>query len=349
MKNLSIVIFAKLLLLFSVHFLYAQESTMNVKVHFKDGKVITGDVFIYDTSPETFDLVTDVQETYRISEIEYFEGSGILVRRFTYRGKDKLFTAIVEGKKMSLYKTEKIEEITFYVYKDGKMYKLEGGKMEIEKDGSRYVKENTRYKGTLKVLLSPDSALMSKVDKVKYKEKELSELVILYNEGKVSYVNYNSVASRRKKAAFFYLQYTNETDYTIYSDLNTTPYFWELGTKIKYDQNSRHSVKVGLEYGKITGELYEQDNYYHTSLAFTYLYDFFRLPNVNVYVSLRMMDISYDRGIYNNRFYLFPRLSPGIGLEFYSHEKIRAYLELNHLAILRRIPYNFSVGLAYQF
>ncbi len=341
-------LFTNLILLFSSYFLSAQESVKNVDVHFNDGKVITGDVFFYDYTSSRFRLAASTTKTYRISEIQYFENSDILVRRRTFQGEDKLFIAIVEGEKMSLYKTEMLEKSIFYVSKDDKVYKLEGEEIEIEKDGRRYLKEDDRYKGTLRYLMDSDPILLKKIKTLKYREKDLAELIISFNEGRVSYVNYEAIASHKKKALFFYLQYTNEPNYSIFSDLNSSPALWGMGAKLKFDENSRHALRLGFEYGKYTNELHEIENHSRISLAFVYLYDFYRLPHFNTYFNFRMIDISYTMGTEKNYVYLFPRLSPGIGFEYYFRKKIIVYAELNHLAVTRNLPYNFSVGLAYK-
>lgn len=341
---------AILLFLLPVTTLFSQEFLKHSTIHFKDSSTASGDFYYYPTIDQSVTLLDSLgkKQVYDLALIDYIEGKTDRYRVLDFNGTPKLFESVIEGNKMSLYKTSFNQDIQFYVLKQDTVYWLEGGRIEFMKDDKRYRTENTRYKGILKILMVDNSYVINKIDKIKYLENEITPIVIAYNEGRVSFVKTKAMEKQNKIPDWkIFAQYSHGRNTPIYIyDGNFSSQFFSAGAEYFNTEGSRHSFKFGIEYGQF--DLNKRSDKQWINLNSAYYYDFVRTPRENLYFGVRLMDITYDWGSDDTNFYLYPRFSPLMGYERHLTNKTDLYFELNHLLSMSKIFLNFSVGFTYD-
>ena len=257
MKQVSILLIGFIIVLQ----LSAQEHLLNANVHFKDNTAIEGNMFLYESEPDfiTVENNSGEKNRYPLKSVNYIENQITILRNFQYESTYKLLEALVESEKMSLYKKNSNETDLFYVVKSGEIYLLEGGKKTVIIDSKDYTADNYGYRGVLKALTRDDPSLSQKIDKVTYHQKELMDIVISYNNGKISYIKTGSLSKKNKKPNWLiYAQYSNNVSNGFFTMNNITPQFFQAGVKLYLTEISRHSFKFGFEYGVYT-DIYDSD------------------------------------------------------------------------------------------
>jgi len=259
-----------------------------------------------------------------------------------------LVECIVEGAKLSLYKTNYNDDLQLFVLKDNQLYWLESGNKEFEIKSKIYIKEVFTYKGLLKVLMNDNPDLVSKVDKLTCTEKEVADLVIAYNEGNISYSK-NKKAARKERTPDWkiYSTYSNYSGNLLLYDYPNFGNFGQIGTEYFLSEGSRHFFKLGLEYGKF----FEKDNNDFTesfNLAINYNVDFYRSPNCNFYMDINLAHIGKYWDDTTSEFLVLPDLSPGIGFEYHISKQLDVFGEINNLLIIKNLPHDFLVGISFD-
>ncbi|RXQ95588.1 hypothetical protein EO244_06910 [Ancylomarina salipaludis] len=339
-----------LLLLISFSSLFSQEYIKDSKVHLKNNTIVNGDLYLYPSIPDIVKVVDSIgaKQTYQISDIDFIEGQTSIIRNIQYNGEAKLFESVVEGIKISLYKTMFNDHIQLYVLKDNQMRSLDSGSEIVKVDSKTYNKENNKYKGVLKYLISDNNYLFNKVDDIRYNEKDISNIIIAYNNGKISYFkNKETEVQKREIDWKFYSQYSNYTSDPHFSDNTSAISFIQVGGEFFISKNSRHSFKLGIEYGKFEDEIYKSwEKYFNVNI--NYLYDFYKMPKSNIYIGFRLFDIAKLWNDTENDLYIVPRLSPSLGYEYHVTNNFDLYFEVNHILQFQDIPHNFSIGVSYD-
>ncbi len=346
MKYLSIILFS----VFAFSNVIAQESLMKATVYLTDNQTVKGDVFLYDSEPDNIVLEKENGETSRIfnENIKYIENDGNILKSCQYNSGYQLFDVIVDGEKMSLLRTTKNQAEVFYIYKDGKVYLLEGGRKTIVKGSKTYNTDNLRYRGVLKVLIKSEPKLVKKTDNIKYKEKDLVDIVIAYNNGKITFLKTEEIVKKNKTPnLMIFLQYTNAATNAYFSYDNQTPSFFQAGVQYYFSKESRHSLKLGLEYGVYTQPDSEYDHFYNiVDLNISYYMDLYRMRHSAIYFNVRAADLTYitKTDDSHSNIIMLPRISPGFGFK-YQINKFYLFAEINNMIQYKTVPYNFSFGI----
>ena len=342
--------------------LFSQEFIKDSKVHFKNNTVVKGDFYYFPVVPNMVQVAdsTGKKKDYPLSNVDYAENKNTVVKNIPYKGTDKLFESIVEGEKMSLYKTKENDEIRLYILKDGQMTWLESGMRQVVIDEKIYNKEIFTYRGILKVLMNDHADLAKKVDQIACTEKEVSDLVIAYNHGHITYFKTKDAEKMDRTPNWkIYSSYSHYKGRPLFSDATSLGQFWQIGTEYFPYEGSRHSFRFGLEYGefynkKVVNMLddwhireYNKASNEYFNFNINYYYNFQRLPKANLYLGLRVMDIGKLWGTEGNKISLFPRLSPCFNAEYHVTRRLDVYGEINHLFKMM-IPKNYTFGISYD-
>jgi len=358
--------------------LFSQEFIKDSKVTFKDKSIIKGDFYYYPSIPNLVQVVdsTGKKTEYKVWDIDFIEGKNILVKNINYQGTDKLFESVVEGEKLSLYKTNESDKLMLYVLKDNQLSWLECGKKEFEMNGKMFSKEIVTYKGILKFVMNDNADLVRKVDNINCTEKEVTELVVAYNEGHIAYFKNKETAKADRiphwKIYSSYSSFSGDAKFIPYdvhkslvgaSDLifNTSSgSFGQIGAEYFPFEGSKHSFRFGLEYGKFynkktdnpkndwTIDQFNKAIYKYFDFNVSYYYDFLRMPKANMYLGIRLLDLGNVAGPTSSQVVIAPRLSPGFGVEYHLTRKIDVFGELNHLLKMKNFPNNYTFGLSYD-
>jgi len=362
MKVFSII----LLLYISISSVFSQEFIKNSTVNFKDKTVLKGDFYYYQSDPKIVIIAdsTGKKQDYPLSKIDFVEGSTSIYKNLNYNGESKLFDCIIEGEKLSLYKTNENDDLQLFVLKGNQIYWLEGGQKEMTNDSKKYIKEIVAYKGILKVLIRDNADLSKKIDNITYSEREISDIIIAYNEGHITNFKNKEVDHLNKipnwKIYSNYSKYSGTPLFTGNDLFESAGSFFQIGGEYFASEGSRHSLKLGVEYGKFNNKNsnlihYDGDNiyYYETwakylNLNFSYYYDFYRIPKANFYIAIRLIDMGQLWNSTKNDFILAPRISPGFGYEFHLTNTMDLFGEINHILIIHNLAGNFSVGITYD-
>lgn len=348
MKYLSIILIS----VFAFSSVIAQESLMKATVYLTDNQIVKGDVYLYDSERDKVfieDSNGDIS-TILNSKITKIENQGILLRSYSFDSAFVLFDVIVEGEKMSLLRTTIDEKIGFYIYQDGVVYLLEGGRKTIVKGSKTYHTDNLRYKGVLKVLLKTNPQIVKKVDNIDYSENDLANIVITFNNGKILFLkSKDAIVSYRKPHFLLYFKYLRVNNIDRYTNRNLTPSFIQGGVQYYFYKESRHSLKLGLEYGNYTQSIDEGGNKYNMiDFNIGYYLDFYRRPHSTAYFNVRIIDLVFvSKNEGNKSSYFLPRISPGLGYK-YEFNNVNLFVELNNIIQVKKIPRNFSFGIAFH-
>jgi len=159
--------------------LFSQEFIKNAKVYLKDKTIVEGDFYYYPSIPNSVQVADSVgnKEEYQVFEIDFVQGKNYMLRNIKYQGNDRLFESVVEGDKLSLYKTDANDKLMLYVLKDNQLTWLECGKKEFESNGKMYSKEIVAYKGILKFVMNANADLVKQVDYIQCTENEVTNVV----------------------------------------------------------------------------------------------------------------------------------------------------------------------------
>ena len=330
--------------------LFSQEYVKDARVNFKDKSIVEGDFYYYPYNP-THVMVEDgkgKRKYFEVSEIDFIEGKNSLVRNIPYKGTDKLFECVVEGKKISLYKTFENEELKLYVLKDNQLLWLESGKKEVEHNWVRYSKDIYTYRGILKYLMNDKAELSKKVDRITCTEKEVAELVLAYNEGNITY--FNNIDTKKIGSTPDWKIYSSYSNYAIAPAFFALPQegtFGQFGAEYFFSEGSRHSFRFGFEYGNF---LYKYQGGYIKSLNFNLNYnvDYYRSPNCNLYMNVRFAQVGKTWAKSESEWLAVPQLYPGLGAEYRLIDKLEVFGEINNILIIKNLPHNIKIGITYD-
>jgi len=344
-------IFTTTLILFlSLTSLFSQEFVKESKVHLKNKSIVNGDLYFYPSIPNSIEVADALgaKQIYQISDIDFVEGKTSVLRNIEYNGEAKLFESVVEGTKLSLYKTIINDHMQLYVLKDNKIILLDSGSKIVKIESKTYKKEIDKYKGVLKYLVNDNTYLFNKVDNINYTEEDISSIVIAYNDGRISYYKNKDVEKQNRIYDWkFYSQYSNYSSNPYFSDNTASESFIQVGGELFISEASRHSFKFGVEYGKFEDENYKSsEKYFNVNIS--YLYDFHRMPKSNFYLAVRLLDIGKLWNDTDSDLRFLPRLSPSLGYEYHVSNNLDFYVEVNHIFQLNDIPNNFSIGISYD-
>ncbi|MCK4661723.1 MAG: hypothetical protein KAT68_02570 [Bacteroidales bacterium] len=331
-------------LLFSQN-LFGQVVFKESKIHLKSDSIIEGDVYLFDSNP--LQISINKESNRNINTIKYIENNDYLLRSIVINSTNKLLIAIVEGDSLSLYKEN--ESKLFYAIKDDNIYNLEGGKVLIENKSKSYYRQSYQYRGILRCLSKDKPELLKKASDLDYSEKDLCIFVIEYNNNKTSFIKKESNQKGRCfsewEVFFQYLYIKNNLYYQ--PNPNTTPSFYQFGTRTYIKEGSRSSISTSVEYGKNSWEHY----YYYVNiiqLNFNYFVDFYKTNNSDIYLNVRLFDITYVWNNNESSYNIGPRFNVGFGYRYHIKEKLNLFVELNQLLNLEKIPSNFSLGFSYR-
>lgn len=338
---------------------HAQNHILNATIALKSNIQLKGDVFRYDTYPNTVTVKDSIGKSliYDFKDIDYIRNSNFLLKSIEFENTYLLFETLLIGQNMNLYKINVLETEIFYVQKAGILYLLEGGDKIVKVDskeqlkGSKqYLKEINTYKGTLIYLMKSDPSLVNEINRIKYTQKDISDLVLAFNQGVVSYIKTNATELINRKPNWLtYVQYSHSYNNSYFTDENTTPNFFGAGVLVYLSESSRHSIKMGMEYGTYSdpNQIYWSD---YLNLNINYNYDYYSTRNADFYLSLRLIDFGYvlESNTGDSYIGILPRLSPGLGYQHRIGNKLRLYGEINNILKLLYILNNFSFGISFD-
>lgn len=335
-----------ILLFLSITTSYSQEYLKNSKVYFKDSTFVLSDFYYYPSMPQSVILIDSLgaKHSYDLSMIDYAENGTDKFKVINFNGKPKLFISIVEGEKASLYKTNFNVDKQLYIFKNSRMHWLQGGKIEFTKNGKTYIKDNIKYKGLLKTLLLDNNSIVRKIEEISYSETDIVPIIIAYNNGHVSYVKTNEMERQNKKAdKKFYLQYSIGHNVPFYIPENNNSMYFQTGIKLYISEGSIHSLKFGIEYAKFNMTNYPDKQW--LALCSSYYIDFFRKPNSNLYLGMRLFDADVLWDHYGFDYPIHLRISPLIGYDYHISRKLDLYMEVNNILRFEELGRNFSFGI----
>ncbi len=345
-------------------FLFAQIQNEKGDLIMKNGEVISGDISYYYDQPT--DIIfhdekgaKNIFTPTQINEIQLNSGERFVSK--TYQDKQDsqvlILQLIIESPIISLFKREENSQMYYYVSKNNSLYRLENNDVLIVKEGKNYTRQDYQYIGILGALMPDRPDLVKELRKIFLNEKDLSNLILDYNRGNVSYYWSSYVKEKRNPNWVFFGQFSNYVSYYVKP---TTEASWGviMGFQYYFSSVSRHSLKYSIDYSTYHFESSRDET---ISLGLRYEFDFWKSKKSSAFFMVHIADISYissikTRYILNNRttettntIGFRPRLSPGIGFEVKPWSRIAIYAEVNRLMQLTYIPYNFSIGLKYDF
>lgn len=326
---------------------------------FQSGETLNGSVTYYYDNPLQLSLYDEagkkqVFEPEQIKEIKLNNGEKFVAKSFVVN-KDStslILQSLIESPKISLYTREDGADLYFYVSKDNVLYRLENNNVVLEKGRKTYTRKDYKYIGTLSSLMADRVDLLQRMDKVKLLENDLTEVIVDYNKGAVTYYwKQDSEVAKNPNWVFF----ADYSQHGTFSGDVTDALSAGQGAGVQYyfSTHSRHSVKIGL--GR-TRYRFESRDEIIVGVSFKYEYAFKQSEKFNLYLNVHVADAGHATIDYRREnledydaVAIVPRLSPGLGVELRPLSKVAVYGELNHIMRLNQIPRSFSFGIKYDF
>lgn len=333
------------------------------EVYLANGGVFSGKISYYIDQPADV-LLTDsnnLSQKFKLPEV-----SKILLengKKFTtkfYKTKNDstllLFLSIIESPNISLFGREEMNALAMYVAKDDKLIRLENNATTIAIDDKdkidvkRYKKYDNQYIGVLSSLMSDRFDLVSNMENVKLTEKDITEVILNYNKGEVTYYQKSQSKFFGKPNWMLFAEFSNFC--SLYGDLVTDPSFGvAAGFQYYFAKNNRNSIKGTIEYQSYKFE--DSDDVY-IGVGFRYYYDMYKSRAVNIYGMMNFFDLVYHKSTstINNTedisIEILPHFSPGLGMDVKLFPKFMVYGEINRLFNFKCFPRNFTFGLKYD-
>lgn len=343
--------------------LQAQIYNLQGDIYSTNGDIVSGKIQYYIDQPGDVILFdsTETKKIYHLDDI-----AQILLengKKFTTKNyiDDKgtqflLFQSIIESPKISLYGREEGNALAMYVSKDYNLIRLENNASTVKVDDkdkvdvSRYKKYDYQYVGVLSSLMADRQDLVTKMSKIKLSEKDVTDVILNYNKGEVTYFQKSDSKYYLKPDWMLFVEYGNICSY--FSDYATEPSFdFAAGFQYYFKKSKRNSIKTSLEY---TSVKYENQHQTFVGIGFRYQFDFYKSRAIDVYGMFHVMDLSYmtSTDVNTNEvtkgIRLVPRFSPGVGMDVMIIKRFFVYGEINSLFQFDCLPRNFSFGFKYD-
>jgi hypothetical protein len=342
----------------------AQIQSENGKVVFRTGQVLIGkinyfldqpsDIIIYDSNG-----VKSVFTPNQVRQIILDNGKKFLSKTLIGHQDSSalIFQILIESPKISLFVRDENDNKQFYVLKDNVIYDLVNNEQIIKTNDGTYKSYDKKYIGTLKSLMSDQTEIVKRLDKIRLYEDELVEVITAYDRGNITYFwQLNNKLTREPYWAVFG-QFIGYGSYEAGQKCLFPSYGFITGFQYYFSRTSRHSLKFTIgysdynltDYNSLIGQNYSY-NEKDISIGCRYQYDIVRANKYSVYIMMHITDVSYyiDTNPKENGFTVWPRLSPGFGFEAKLFKHVALYAELNNILYLSYIPKSFSVGLKYD-
>ncbi|MEZ5083445.1 MAG: DUF2529 family protein [Bacteroidales bacterium] len=345
-------------------FLQGQINNEPGEVYLSNGSMFTGNVYYYIDQPANV-MLTDsnnLSQKFNVANVSkiLLENGKKFTTKFYKTQNDStklLFQSIIESAKISLYGREEMNALVMYVEKGDKLIRLENNASSVKiadkdkVDVKRYRKNDNQYIGVLSSLMSDRFDLVTNMSKVKLTEKDITEVILNYNKGEVTYYLKSNSKFTGKPNWMLYAQFSNYC--SLWGEYVIDPsYGIAAGFQYYFAKNNRNSIKVNIEYQSYKFEEYD-DVYF--GIGFRYYYDIYKSRPVNIYGMMNLLDIvvylkstSTKDNIEDNSFGILPHFSPGLGLDVKLFPKFIVYGEINRLFQFKCLPRNFSFGIKYD-
>ena len=354
---------------FCSSFLFAQINNEKGKILFNNGKSIKGiisyftdqptDIIVYDTVGAKNIFTSD-----EIKEIMLSNGKKFVSKKCINVKDSSIFIlqSVIESPGISLYMRDESDMTNYYVSKEDKLYKLENNEIIFKNDeGSSFKKNDNKYIGILKMLMSDNPDIINKLDKITLTENDIIEVISEYNKGNTTYFFKPNSKFKSKPVWAIFAQYSNYK-YVLYSVVAAPSYDIVTGLQYYFSGNHRHSFKFDIAYSNynyINSTPYVYYKYINNnklySLGLKYEYDYIKTNNFNSYLMMNIAQFSYLSatdgltGKVNDSFLFIPRSGVGFGLEATLFPHFNIYAEVNNLLSGNYLFYNFSLGFKYNF
>lgn len=184
--------------------------------------------------------------------------------------------------------------------------------------------------------------LSEKIETTPLKEDEIKALILAYNKETVSYIEDTKTKKVRESNWLVFGQFSNYR--TLYDLPVKQSYGFFIGLQYFYAKDSRHSFKFSLDHStyrfkELQGEL--------INLGIRYEFAMVKTSKWNLYFMGHILDMGHEVEV--DKYYLLPKISPGLGLEVKPSSRFAMYAEINKFFQLKYLPRNFSVGMKYDF
>ncbi len=158
--------------------------------------------FIISNKNDTINGFIDYREgarKYKICDFKEFENQSVIsyepnqIKGYRYlndknfvskvfvkndQSKEKVFFEVLVKGKVTLYKYQ----VAYYIQKNGEKYhELKNDFVKVEQDGKEYHKYTNRHIAALSYLLADCPSIKEKINTIEIRERELTELIELYN------------------------------------------------------------------------------------------------------------------------------------------------------------------------
>ena len=328
-------------------------------IYLNNETILTGSItYMYDQSDQIFIVdSTGLKQILHPNQVKQIVlENGKRFAGFLYSRKNPpeflIMQALVISEKISLYAREEGGALHFYVKKDSLLQRLDYDEEVVRIEGYHYNNKKYQYRGVMKSLMADRTDLYKIIDNLKFHERDMVNLVLLYDKGNVSYFfetegKYDPVKSWKAMVQL--------NRFGSYYFERTTSFSWgiDVGPQYYFTNNFRNSFKFPICYS--TYHL-EDEDYTHYGISFKYQYDFYRTTRSIGYISWHLFDVVHfhevNYGKYphtDNGVSLRFRLSPGVGYEFRMVSHFFIYAEYFHLFQINGFPPNFAIGLKYDF
>ncbi|MFD2999705.1 hypothetical protein ACFS7Z_04995 [Pontibacter toksunensis] len=346
-----------LFLIFCSTVAYAQIQGEKGSLILKNGNILNGKVTYYYDNPNNIILNAhqDAKEMFspeQVTEIKLENGEKFVAKPYTMEDSIIILQVLLESPKISLFRREDNSELHYYVLKDATLHKLENNDIVVYQETKTYRKKDRKYVGTLSSLMPDRMDLVEKLDKVQLNEHDLTEVILEYNKGDLSYYWKSDNKVRRKPNWIAFTQYSQ------YGSVLGTPTAgyssgMMIGLQYYFSKHSRYSFKVSLDYSSY---ILDDEEFSVKGLGVRYQHDIKKAEKYSFYLLLHVADIAHltvvnERQVITTagQLVLLPRFSPGVGFEARPFPRMAVYSEINHLLNLKYFPRSFSLGLKYDF
>lgn len=336
-------------------------------VYLSNGDVLSGNISYFIDFPADV-LLTDsnnLEQKFKLPEVSkiILKNGKKFITRFYKNESDSLlllFQSIIESPHISLFGREEMDVLVMYVSKEDKLIRLENNESIIKVDPdkykttkfetSHYKKYDNQYIGILSSLMSDRFDLVSNMQNVKLTEDDITEVILNYNKGEVTYYQKSQLKFSGKPNWMLYTQFSNYCSLWGEEVIDLS-YGVAAGFQYYFAKRNRNSIKVNIEYQSYKFEKYD-DVYFGIGLR--YYYDIYKSRAVNIYGMMNFLDIVYNKwtstkdNSVEHYITVLPHFSPGIGLDVKLFPQFYIYGEINRLFQFDCLGRNVSFGMKYD-
>lgn len=334
----------------------AQILLKQASTYVKGGSAIVGDASILDGEPKRI-MVNNV--FIDVKDVEYIENDYYRLRNIESDNTEELYIAVVEGDKLSLYRSsEEASKISYYLVYENKFIPLIGGNVWVERDSDTYNMSSKQYIGVLIHLAGERTDLLKNIENTRYSEKDLSKFVIEFNDNN-NYV-VNKKTEHRKlftdfETSFIYANGRTKFESNNY-EFEAKYSLYQLGFRSYIFQGGRSSIRLLVGLGNASSSVDNTNNlnYNFTRIQLGYLVDIYRTSVSDWYLSVGIdgVYIYESEDEIKDPFNLAKMPNIGLGYRYRALKNFNFFIEFNELGMnfyRKEIPKKFSLGIAWKF